>query len=424
MASESAKIGLLWILGIFLWFPTAAQASSWTLRGIYQLALKQSETFSISEQAVKKAEAQLQQVLARALPEFSFRYTSLWQDQSGLDTSGGLGSFTQSPQPEGAFRLKLPLLTGYREIAALRAGSRLVSLRRHERQRLEQVLYQDTASAFYAALLAEQALSTTERTLRLTRERLEELRARVNVGRSREAEVLDVRAEIAGLESQKEDARRTVRIARNLLSFLTGAEVEGKLAEPAAVPAPHSLKERRARLEQRPDLKAKRDAVEVARGAVRLARAGHFPGLDLSANYYIKRVGFREPINWDVNLGLSLPLWSWGAVRGSVREAQALLRQAEKDSELSRRMAEREVKDAYELFVSSIRKVRLQTEAAGLIRRSYELRIRDYRRGLVTNFEVMDVLGRLQRTDLAEASAKFESALAAVRLEIATGGIP
>jgi len=396
-----------------------------TLAQAYRLALKRSESLAISEEAVLKAQAQYRQVLARTLPELSLRYTSLWQDQTGLADLGAFGgSFTRSPLPESSFRIKLPFLTGYRELAALKAGKSLVQQRRHERRRLEQMLYQDVASAYYAALVAEHNLGTTEKVLELTRERLEELKAREKVGRSREAEVLDVKAEIAGLESQREGARFTVRIARNLLGFLTGSRVEATLEKWSVPLKPPPLEEYLERVRDRPDLQAKREALEVALAAVRSARAGHFPGAELTANYYTQRVGFRRAIDWDSNLTLTVPLWSWGAVRSAVEEAEASRRQAEKDLELGLRRAELEIADTHERLVSSIRRAELQAEALELVRRSYDLRTREYRQGLATNFEVLDALSRLQRTELAANAARLEAALDAVQLDLAAGKLP
>lgn len=393
-----------------------------TLRRCFELALERSDTLAMSGEEVKKAEAAYRQVIGKALPGLSFRYAAEWQDKEGLvDIAGIIG---ENPAQTGAFQLTLPMFSGYRELSAIKAGSSLIRQKKEERAETELLLANDVAKAFYAAILAEENLKTLGKTLQLAKARRAELATRAAIGRSREAEVLDTEAGIAYINAQKEDAILNVSTARNLLEFLMGVPANGPLIGSFSTTTPGTEDIYISRISNRPNVRAKREAVKVATGSLRNAISGHLPQLDASANYFVKRAGIQEPVDWDVTLGVTVPIWTWGKTQGEVRWMKAALKQAKRDAELSARKGELEIKDAYDKFSSYIEKERLQKRALDLAAESYHRRIDEYEKGLINNIEALQSLERLYQNEILYNAARFESQIGYFLLETSTGSLP
>lgn len=415
----------LFLIGLVVSAEEKGAVQKITLARCFELALQNSEKIAISLEAIKKAESQYTQVLGKSLPELSFRFTSLWQDQSGLKDQGSVGgSFTNSPQPEALLRMKLPLFNGYRELAATKAGASLVRQRTKEKDHVRLLLFQDVAQSYYALLLAKENLNTFQKTLDLTQKRLKEIVAREAIGRSRKTEVIDSEAKIAQLQVEKEESKETYQTAKNLLEFLIGIPLEGELHHFSKALPQKNLGSYLNDAHTRPDMQAKKEAVLVAKGAFSSAKSEHWPGLDLNANYYLERTGLREPIDWDFNLGVTVPLWSWGAIQGKVKEARANFKSAQREKELLEKETELEIKDAFEKYSSSSKRVLLQEKALKLVRRSFELKSEEYQRNLINNLEVLDALDHLYQTELALNAIRFQNILNYLKLETSHGKIP
>ncbi|MBI4055630.1 MAG: TolC family protein [Elusimicrobia bacterium] len=400
----------------------ASPPQSLTLRQAFQKALAASERIAASEQAVRQAEALYRETLGSSLPALSYKYNTLWQDQSGLDTSGGLGTFTRSPQSEGAFQLRKTGLTGYRELAAIRAGKSFVDQRRHEKQRVEQLLLSDVAGAYYGVLEAEDNLATTRRLIQLAQERLNELNERARVGRSRSTDPLGARFQLTLLGAQEQEASRLAGARRDLLGFLMAERTDYTLAASTdPVSGVPTLEYYMEQAQSRPDIRALSEAVETAQGALTVARSHYFPGLDLGANYYTERVGFRDPIDWDASLTVQFPIFSWGATRHAVAAATASLRRRDEELKAARREAELEVRNAYRDLLTARKKLSLAQEGVSVARKDYEFQFRDEKKGLVTSLEVLEALNRLNQAELTWTNIRLQARLAELNLELAAG---
>ena len=404
---------------------SSSQLQFLTLKDCYEKALKKSEVIAIEDETLLQAQAQYKETLGSALPELLFKYSSIWQDQSGLEGSGSLGSFTQSPQTESNFKIRKNLFTGYKELAALRGGSSFINQRRFERERAIQQLFFKVAAAFYGVLQAEANLSSTQVVLGLAQGRLVELKERVRLGRTREADLHAMDYQVATLESQVLVADQLKEERTDTLSFLIGNRLEASLKDEGAnLYDLTSLEDYMNRLPARSDMKAKLESIGVAKAVVRIERSGHYPKVDLSANYYLERSGFRKPIDWDIVLGVEVPIWSWNAVQSSVQKAESVLRQREKELEESKRKAEIEVKAAYRNYIFSHKKVDLHHKALQSARKEYELQVRDFKLNLVTTVEVLDSLNRLFQAELASNNSALEARMTEIELKVASGMEP
>jgi outer membrane protein TolC len=384
-----------------------------TLKALFFEALKNSERIAISEEAVKEAEALYRQALGDAFPRFSYNRQSFIEEKNDSH--------------EGAFRISKTDLTGYRELAAIRAGRYTIEQRKYENLRVEQLLFQDVATAFYAYLLAEENVTATRKLISLGDDRLRDLKERVRIGRAREADALGQEVLIAALQSQLEESLRQVNARRDLLAFLIGfRELKHNIIDIPIAAQPSTLESHLTKALMRPDIQAAQENVNVDKSLLQVARSEYFPSLNLSVNAYTDRSGIDEEdrSDWDVLLGLDIPLWDWGLRRGIVDAANSALKQTQENLKLNLRQAELEIRNAYRDYESAKKQLDIQAKSVELARQDYDMQVRDDRQGLVTSLEVFESLDRLNSAELAFNNARLQEKLAAINLEITSGSRP
>ncbi|MBI4423876.1 MAG: TolC family protein [Elusimicrobia bacterium] len=391
-----------------------AQPAALTLRQAFDSALRNSESIAINQQEVRRAEALYREALRGELPTLDLAADASWE---GRPTSNRLSN----ADTEAAFRLTKTGLSGYRELAAIRAAGHDSARRRHLRARAEQLLLGDVSGAFFGMLQSQENVAATEELIKLAGARLSELRERVRVGRTREADAIGQEFQVATLRSQLEESSRQVQARSDLLSFLMREPVPALRSGEAPFLELPPIERFLSRVGSRPDVVAASESAQAAAALVRLARADHLPELGFQARWFPHRPASQLSNRWDATLGMAVPLWGWGAVSASVEAARAELTQEELTLQALRRAAELDVRNAYRDYSSARRQLDVRRQAMDLARRDYELQSRDERRGLVTSLEALESLNRLNGARLAYNNALLAVRLASVSLDIASG---
>jgi outer membrane protein TolC len=395
-----------------------ASGAVFSLKDIYAAALKNSERIAVSEQSVRQAEALYRQTLGSSFPDVSFQHQTLWQEMTALVP-------TQRPQSSGYLQIQEVGLTGYRELAALRAGRSTIREAEFARMQAERLLLNDIAAAYFGLVQSRENLSSTKDLINLSEARLRELNERVRVGRSRTTETIEQQYQIVTLESQAQAISRSVAADEDLLSFLAGTPV--RAAEETSVSTPtvsQPLQGFLSRMDGRPDVQAARAAVRVSQGLVDLAKGGYLPQVSVGLDTYAYRPNEKKDINWTAWAGVGVPIWSWGARRAGVAKAKADLAIAEQELKATLRQADLDVRNAYRDLSTALSQLDLQAHALDLARRDYELQLRDDRRGLVTSLDVLESMNRLNAAELALINTQVQARQSALTLDIASGATP
>ena len=390
-----------------------------TLAECYALALKRSEEIAISGERLDETRGRFLQALGSALPDVSFVSTDKRQDGTGSS------AFTLKHIPERRFTFSQPLFTGFKEFAAL-AGARAERRGRlHEKTRAEQLLFVDVADAFY--LLMEQrrdlfALETIRTTLLA---RLEELEDRRRLGRSRSSEVASAEAQLRRVEAELEQVRSAETTARQLVEFLTGLpRLEGVADQelPLSEMAPEG--EQVSKASGRPDVRAAEEAWRLAQHETAVARADYWPEVDLEGNYYAERVGNAKDVAWDVLITVDVPIFQGGSVKGAVRSAASLARQAKLRFEQTQRQAELDIRNRYATLQAALARARALDQARQAAEENYRLQLEDYQLSLVNTLDVLETLQDLEDVRREVIHAEYELKRLYWQLLIATGDLP
>lgn len=374
-----------------------------TLEDCYRLALKRSEQVAINAELIKQTEARFLQALGTALPRVSFTSTDIWQDGSGAS------AFTLRHRPERAFAFSQPLFTGFKEFAAITGARYEYRQRKGEKAHAELSLLVDVANAFNLLLEEREDLAAVESIRVALTDRLDELKDRERLGRSRQSEVKSIETQLRQTEAELELAKSKEQITRQLLAFLIG-QPAAAITDPAdEVPQPLEESFYLAKADSRPDVQAAEAALKVAEKEIVVAQSKFWPTVNADGKYYTERGGIAQDVKWDVTLKVDVPLFQGGQAVGAVKEALANARTAKLRYVERQRMAELDIKDAYTKLTSAITIKRLVDEALKSAEESYRLQVEDYRLSLVNNLDVLQALQVLQTTRRDDIHARREA---------------
>lgn len=411
-------LGLLAGIHIYYGMPSPAFADSvepMNLDQYYEAALKRSEVIGTHRELITQAEEQYKQARAARLPTLSgvASYTQLDSSSSAPSTPS-----TQPSQSVARLTVTQPLFRGFREFAALRQTKALVSAQDDDYRRARVLLFEDVVTNFYTVLSLERDLDNYAEEIKQNQAREKDLRARVRIGKSRRSEVLNVEATISSLRAQVEQIHAQLQAARENLAFLSGRDANTPLRdEQPTIYQVEPVNAYLAGLDQRPDIQASKQRYVAAKENVSVAKGERLPSLDLNGNYYLERPGYYKDINWDVQLLLTIPLYSGGSVKSKVNEAVSQRTQAELALSETRRQAEQEIRSAHSAVVFDLAQRDALENSTNAADKSYKAQLRDYRLGLVTNLDVLQALTALQQNRRALDRVRLSTTLDYLKLQ-------
>lgn len=420
MIWRSAVVNLLLVVLVGAVLPAVAEddARALTLDQVFAAALQRSETVATQSELIRQAEEHYQQASGALLPSVSGVAGYTWQD-TPPPTAANVPS-NLSRQPLAKLAATQPLFRGFREFAGLRQTRALIGAQNEDYQNARVLLFKDVVQNYYNVLSIEQDQKNLEEEIRQNVERETDIRARVRIGRSREAELLNVQATIATLRAQVEQLRGQRQVARETFTFLTGLDSETPLRDSETLPEQFgSLSDYLAELDKRPDVRADKKRLTAAQENVKIAEGAHLPSVDLNGNYYLDRPGYLKDITWDVTLALTVPIYAGGTLQSKVREADSQRTQAELALSQVRRQAEEEIRSLYQSVVLDRSQLDALDQATTIAHRSFDAQSREYRLGLVTNLDVLQALTAYQENQRALDRARFALKLDYVRLQAA-----
>lgn len=417
------------LLAALLSAPASAQtAAPVTLAECYGWAKTLSEDLKSRAEDIRQSQAKARGALGGAFPHLDWDFSDTYQDPKGVNTlnAQGFGGFVQKEQAESRFALTQPLFHGLRDVSAYRGFHREAERDRLLLQRAGGDLFGRTADAFYTVLSFESDRANTRAGIALTQDRIKELLQFRRLGKARASEVYTAQAHAAALEAQLSQNEAGVASAREDLSFLTGqdlstAALTDEIPDPPAVP---TLDEALAAGRRRSDVQAQREDLEGRRLRVGYEKGAYWPGLDLTGDYYTKRVAYLDPVKWDVRLDLRVPIYQGGTVSANVDGAKAAVRQSELMLQELERRVEHDVRRTRSDLASAVAEARAQEAAADAAQKSYDTLREEYKLGLVTNLDVLQALDLLEAQKSARDAARLKAKRLSLDLAVAVERIP
>lgn len=283
------------------------------------------------------------------------------------------------------------------------------------------------AQAYYGAAASEAALRAQQRLLELNQAREKDTQARFDAGTVTRVAVLRAQLDRTRAEQDLLRSRNALAAAKLALSTLVQRDANFELAPPPEPQLPVQNPELTEQaLEQRPDVAAARQAVELAQTNRRGVWLSYLPSLGLNGAYrWSNAAGFTgKNTSWLVALGLNWTIWDGGLREANLKEQSARVAEAEATRESSEARTREEVA-RYQLELDSALANRSKAEeAVGLARESARLTDISFRAGVATYLEVADANTSLTSAEVGFVAERLQAALAALRLLKAVGVFP
>jgi outer membrane protein TolC len=171
---------------------------------------------------------------------------------------------------------------------------------------------------------------------------------------------------------------------------------------------------------------AVRQAAETIRsqeGQLRVARAQRLPQLSVTSDFAElgypgdgSPVGTEYVSDWTVSVGLTVPLFTGGRIRGEVEAAKATLEQARLRHRQTRERAEVDQRSAHLDLEAAVAAWQASTGTEEQAARAYQIADLRYREGLSTQTELNDLRIQLAQAESNRARAARDLQLAKIRL--------
>jgi outer membrane protein len=296
----------------------------------------------------------------------------------------------------------------------------------------EQDLVLRVATAYFLVLGAQDNLAFVKGNKEAITRTLDQAQQRFDVGLSAITDVLEAKARYDTAVSDVINAEKLLADSKEALRELTGVE-PGPLETlkpviPLNTPDP-AVEDKWVTIatDQNPLLLAARAATETARQEIDIQRAGHYPTVDLTANYAwlnnnFGGTGFAlEQNQSSIGVQMTLPLYQGGLVVANTRQSQYQFNQAQENQVQQRRATERQARDYYRGVITGISKVDALKQAVASNEKALEAAEAGFEVGTRTIVDVLNTQSDLLSAKRDYARSRYDYLLDMLRLKDAAG---
>lgn len=411
---------------------SAGSASAINLQEAYQAALKNDPTFRMNFYENEAGKETRNIGRAGLLPQIngSYGYTRNKTDLTQMIGNREVLSHPDYTSRSGVIQLRQPLFS-WDAYARYRQGIAQAGESEAKFEFDKDAVAIRVVGAYVDVLYADDQLNLTRAQRDAYLEQMKVNNRLFEKGEGTKTDMLETQARLDLAEAQVLEAQDAVVAARNTLEGVVGMPVD-KL-EPLsadfrvdAVP-PASFDEwSKLALENNPDLKAARLAIEVAQQEVNKARAGHAPRLDLVASYSKNdseslTTRGQDTVNRAVGVQLNVPIFSGGQVSAVARQAVAGRERAKADYDRRASLVMVELRKAHSTVLSSVSRVDALIKAVSsgtLLKTATEQSIKG---GVRINLDLLNAEQQLAASQRDLAQARYGYLLGLLRLRAAAG---
>ncbi|HHP7239467.1 TolC family protein, partial [Longibacter sp.] len=340
--------------------------------------------------------------------------------------------------------------------AALRGAQQFQDVSRRGLDRQVQTVANDVYEAFYAALLAEEQVRVLQQRTDRTEETLQEVSARVRRGVAPKLQRMSTEVELSNLRTELIQAQNDAGLALDRLKVALGLSVDANIRLDGALETDSqdlfintSQQEALSQaMQQRPDLKRARLAIDLREIERETIEAEYYPTLEAVATFsYSGRVpdnreqiltdptdpffydtlqrGFFDDSYWNPTLSAGLQM-SWNVFNGfqttARMEQQTIeITQAELQRDQLQQSIELEVSSALRRLETARRRIQSQRQTVQNAETNYEFTERRLDEGVSSALELREASDQLDRSRLNYLQAVYDYLVARSDLETAVG---
>ncbi|MCE5216019.1 TolC family protein [bacterium] len=386
-----------------------------------RVAIANSPRLPIATETAKRAEASAVQARAAKLPELT----------AGYDWATGETAAARHRSTSHTLALELNQTfyqSGLKE--SIRAAEESAKVSWHGVADTQRQLILDVATDYYAAQAALAYVQVSRRSVMSSRQHLDAVEARIEQELAAKADRYAFDVELAQAQVQAISAENQAEVALNALKTVMGlpADQPLQLADTLGRPVkPERLPDLVAQAyAARPDIRQLEGQVEVARQNLRIAQINRRPVVSAGGSAGYGDYNGDTDDKWQVQVGVSLPLYDGDFTRAKENSARSALTIAEENLRQAKIEISAEVERSYRNAILSDARIDAADAAAKSAQTSLDAAQGKYLEGLANVVEVTDAELRLREADVALVQAQYDynSALAALRAALGQAAAP
>lgn len=386
---------------LYLGSPATAQGPvvqpQLSLDSAIALALQQHPVLKASMHLTKAAEYRVDQAVSAFYPQLLFNTSFTRWDWVLPNKRILLGNSLNDLFAE--FAVQQLIYNGGRTALQSDLARNLVDAERINDLRLQQAIVYSVASAYLLLLKAERTVGVQELAIANLRDHVATADLLYRSGKVSQLDVLKAQTQLALAGEELVKAKNSVTVRRQELFGAMGVDTVYDFRTLDLTEALwqreqfRSLREDSllALLHRHPDLQRAELDVQGREQEISLAQTDYFPSVFVrgSYNWEDSRV-FPGNKNWNVGVGLSLPLFQGGATQASVDQAKSRTEAARATEEALRQRLQVAVRTTLTTLDDTRSRVRSAAEIVRLAEESEKVASLKYRTGKGANLDVLD----------------------------------
>ncbi len=400
---------------------------------VYRDALVNDAQYAAARATAEAGREKLPQGLAGLLPVIGGTASTVWNENKySVDGAPRTGKEYNTH----AYNLSLtqPLFRWQNVIQYDQAKWQVVQTEANFAQASQDIVLR-VAQAYFDVLNAQENLKAVRASKQSIALQLEQAKKNFEVGTATITDTHEAQSRYDLVSAQELAGENDLEVKRYALRLIVGKDVgELNRLKPDAVllsPQPDSM-ERWVEAAEKDSfpVQAQQAAFEVAGREVERVRAGHYPTLDMVANYgktnSALSISSNSGLETDVrNIGLQLniPLFQGGSVNSRTREAIANRTAAASALENARRSASLAARQSFLGVVNGLAQVRALSAALISSTSALESNKLGYEVGVRISIDVLNAEQQLYVTKRDLAKARFDTLLSQLKLKAAVGAL-
>jgi outer membrane protein len=404
-----------------------------TLQEVYQLARQNDPKFRSVQAEVRASGMAIDQALAGFLPTVKYDHEENRTRQEILSSKNpifGTG-VTTFPTFNGTLSLTQAIFRKDVIERFIQAKS-VVKQAGYTLLAAEQDLQLRTMAAYLIVLAANDSLALATAEREAVGKLLDVASEKRKAGLGTITQLYDATARFAVTKAREIEALNKWRDARQGLREITGKIIENMQSLrdefPLETPVPPAVEPWvQSALDQNLILRARMEAVEVARLEVERQRAGHFPSVNLLVSRNQKDAGSTlfgggsNVVTTDTILRLTVPIYEGGLTSAVTEEAMHRFHKSQEDAELERRVVERATRAAFDGALSGVSLVQALQQSVIAQTSALEAKTEGYKAGLNTLLPVLDAQRDLYFAKRDYAQSRYDYLVNRLKLKQAAG---
>ena len=411
-----------------------------TLDQAVRIAIANSKTLRIAQEAIDKARGRVNESKAQYLPSINAT-TNIYRfdRETSITFPGPTGqpeTLVLNAQDQRSVNVSavLPIDVSGLIGAAVSASQFQEIAARLDYSRTRNQLVSDVKSAYYDVLRAQAFVTVAETAYKNAQDRLSTAEAYLKAGTGTKFDVLRAQTEVANAQQNLIAAKDRVNLAiaalDNALGLDQNTPLQVKPAHEEAGPTPDFNQGLAEAYKQRPEVLQQDALIKAAEKGIKIAERSMLPGLGLSWNfsYQPDASGF-APIttSWTAVAQITLPLFEGGLARARLQQARADVNSAKVNKQIVMDSIALDVRQSYLALVEAQERLRVANAALAEAEEQYRLAQVRYKAGVTQQpgtsplLEVSDAQTALTQAQTNQVNAQYDVETARARLDRALG---